>query len=152
LEDILMDIILKEDVKAIGRAGDRVKVKAGYARNYLIPKGLALEVTSGNIKIIEAQKTKRLQKEQEIKANAQKLAQKLENISCTIAVNAGEDDKIFGAVTHANVADALDAEGISIDKKEIVFEEDIPKLGIYYCKIKLHPDVVQRVKLWIVKK
>jgi large subunit ribosomal protein L9 len=147
-----MDIILKEDVKAIGRAGDMVKVKPGYARNYLIPKGLALEVTSGNIKIIESQKTKRLQKEQEVKANAQKLAQRLENISCTIAVNAGEDDKIFGAVTHANVADALDAEGISIDKKEIVFEEDIPKLGIYYCKIKLHPEVVQRVKLWIVKK
>ena len=147
-----MEIILKEDVKSIGHAGERVKVKPGYARNYLIPKGLALEVTAGNIKIIEAQKAKRLQKEQEIKANAQKLAQRLENMSCTIAVNAGEEDKIFGAVTHANIADALDAEGISIDKKDVVFEEDISRLGIYYCKIKLHPEVIQRVKLWVVKK
>ena len=147
-----MEVILQEDVKAIGRAGDRVKVKPGYARNYLIPKGLALEISAGNIKIIEAQKARRLQKEQEIKASAQKLAQRLESISCTIVVNAGEEDKIFGAVTHADVAGALDGEGISVDKKDIVFEEDISKLGIYYCKVKLHPEVVQRVKLWIVKK
>jgi large subunit ribosomal protein L9 len=147
-----MEIILKEDVKSIGRAGDRVKVKPGYARNYLIPKGLALEVSSGNIKIIEAQKQKRLQKEQETKQAAENIAKKLESISCTIAMNAGEDDKLFGAVTHADVAGALGVEGVVIDKKDIVFEEEISKLGIYYCKIKLHPEVVQRVKLWIVKK
>ena len=147
-----MEVILKEDVKSIGCAGDKVDVKPGYARNYLIPKGIALEVTSGNIKIIEAQKNKRLQKEQEIKANAEKIAQKLTGISCTIAVNSGEDDKIFGAVTNADVMEALSAEGVLIDKKDIVFEEDISKLGIYYCKVKLHPQVVQRVKVWVVKK
>jgi large subunit ribosomal protein L9 len=147
-----MEIILKEDVQSIGRAGDKVDVKPGYARNYLIPKGIALEVTSGNMKIIEAQKNKRLQKEQEMKAGAEKIARQLEGISCTIALNAGEDDKIFGSVTHADVAAALGAEGILIDKKDIAFEEDISKLGIYYCKVKLHPQVVQRVKLWIVKK
>jgi len=147
-----MEVILKEDVKSIGRAGDKVNVKPGYARNYLIPKGIALEVTSGNIKIIEAQKNKRLEKEQELKASAEKIAQQLAAISCTIAVNAGEDDKIFGAVTNADVAAALSAEGVLIDKKDVVFEEDISKLGIYYCKVKLHPQVAQRVKLWVVKK
>ena len=147
-----MEVILKEDVESIGRAGDKVSVKPGYARNYLIPKGIALEVTSGNIKIIEAQKNKRLEKEQELKASAEKIAQQLGAISCTIAVNAGEDDKIFGAVTNADVAAALSAEGVLIDKKDVVFEEDISKLGIYYCKVKLHPQVAQRVKLWVVKK
>ncbi|MFA5069593.1 MAG: 50S ribosomal protein L9 [Candidatus Omnitrophota bacterium] len=147
-----MEIILKEDVGSVGRAGDKVDVKAGYARNYLIPRGLALEVTPGNLKIIEAQRNKRLQKEQDEKASAEGIAEKLANVSCTITVNAGEDDKLFGAVTHADVAHALAAEGVTVDKKDIVFEEEISKLGIYYCKVKLHPQVAQRVKLWIVKK
>ncbi|MDD5505007.1 MAG: 50S ribosomal protein L9 [Candidatus Omnitrophica bacterium] len=147
-----MEIILKEDVASIGRAGDKVDVKPGYARNYLIPKGLALEVTAGNIKLIEAQKSKRQKKEQEEKAAAESVAAKLANISCTITVNAGEDDKLFGSVTHSDVAHVLAAEGVAVDKKDIVFEEEITKLGIYYCKIKLHPQVTQRVKLWIVKK
>jgi large subunit ribosomal protein L9 len=150
--DRKMDVILKEDVKTIGRAGDKVDVKPGYARNYLIPKGLALEVTKANLKAVEVQKQQRQKKEQAQKAAAEAIAEKLSNVSCTIAMNAGEEDKLFGSVTHADIALALQAEGIEIDKKDIAFEEDISKLGIYYCKVKLHPEVTQRVKLWIVNK
>ena len=147
-----MEVILLNEIHNLGHPGEVIKVKNGYARNYLLPKGLALEVTSGNMKIIEAQKAKRLQKEQEAKADAERISQKLAGISCTIAVNSGEDDRIFGAVTNADVAAALGAEGVVTDKKDIVIEEDISKLVIYYCKVKLHPQVVQRVKLLIVKK
>ena len=147
-----MEIILKEDIKALGCAGDKIKVKSGYARNYLIPQGLALEVTTANMKAVQVQKEQRNKKEQALKAAAERIAEKLSNVSCTIAMSAGEEDKLFGAVTHADVADALEAEGIAIDKKDIVFEEDIDKLGIYYCKVKLHPEVTQRVKLWVVNK
>jgi large subunit ribosomal protein L9 len=147
-----MEIILREDIKELGSAGDKIKVKSGYARNYLIPKNLALEVTAANMKAVQAQKQQRAKKEQALKVAAESKAEKLSNVSCTIAMSAGEEDKLFGSVTHADVADALKAEGIEIDKKDIVFEEDITNLGIYYCKIKLHPEVTQRVKLWIVDK
>jgi len=147
-----MDVILKEDIKSIGRAGDKVSVKSGYARNYLIPKGLALEVSAANMKFIDLQKKKRIKEEQLAKEKAEQTAQKLSSVSCTIAINAGEEDKIFGSVTHADVAVALKAEGVVVDKRDIIFEEEISKLGIYTCKVKLHPQVIQQVKLWIVKK
>ncbi len=147
-----MEVILKEDVSKIGKAGDKVEVKDGYARNYLIPKGLALGVTAANEKVIQIQREKNIRKEEEVKAGAEAIAKKLEEISCTIAMNVGEDDKLFGAVTTADVAATLSAEGVVIDKKDIVFEDEMPKLGIYYFKVKLHPEVTQRVKLWVVKK
>ncbi len=147
-----MEVILKEDVSKIGRAGDKVEVKDGYARNYLIPKGLALGVTVANEKAIQIQREKNIRKEEEIKAEAEAIAKKLEEISCTVAMNVGEDDKLFGAVTTADVAATLSAEGVAIDKKDIIFEDEMPKLGIYYFKVKLHPEVTQRVKLWVVKK
>ncbi len=147
-----MEVILREDVLKIGKAGDKVDVKDGYARNYLIPKGLALGVTPANEKVIQVQREKKIRREQEAKADAFVAAKKLAAISCTIAMNAGEDDKLFGAVTSADVAETLNGEGVVVDKKDIVFEEEIPKLGIYYFKVKLHPEVTQRVKLWVVKK
>ena len=147
-----MEVILKEDVLKIGKAGDKVDVKDGYARNYLIPKGLALGVTQANIKVIQIQCEKKIHKEQEAKAAAEAVAKQLESISCTIAMNAGEDGKLFGSVTNAVVSETLSGEGIVVDRKDIMFEEDISKLGIYYFKVKLHPEVSQRVKLWVVKK
>jgi large subunit ribosomal protein L9 len=146
-----MEVILREDVLKLGKTGDKVDVKDGYARNYLIPKGLALGVTPANEKAIQAQREKKIRKEQEAKADALAIAKKLADISCTIAMNAGEDDKLFGAVTNADIAATLNGEGVVVDKKDIVFEEEIPKLGIYYFKVKLHPEVTQRVKLWVVK-
>ena len=147
-----MEVILTEDISSIGKAGDKVDVKDGYARNYLIPKGLALGVTTANVKAIQIKREKSIRKEQEVKAAAEVVAKKLETISCTVAMNAGEDDKLFGAVTNADVAAILSGEGVEVDKKDIVFEEDMPKLGIYYFKVKLHPEITQRVKLWVVKK
>ena len=147
-----MEIVLKEDVSILGKAGDIVKVKEGYARNYLIPKGLAFELTSANLKMIELENKLKKQKEEAQKQNAKELAERLANISCTVAMPAGEDDKLFGTVTHADVAEVLAQEGVKVDKKDIVFEEDVNRLGIYYFQVKLHPEISQRVKLWVVKK
>jgi len=147
-----MEIILKEDIAKLGKSGDVVKVKDGYARNHLIPKGLVLEVTPENLKVIEAQRKLKAQKEEDEKKRAEELAQKLSTISCTVTMSAGEDDKLFGAVTNADIAQALQSEGVTVDRKEIVLEEDIHKLGIYYAKVKLHAEVVQKVKVWVVKK
>lgn len=147
-----MNVILKGDVPKLGKAGDTVKIKEGYARNYLIPKGLALEVTPANLKTIEIQHKQKARKELEHKQKAEELASRLVSVSCTVAMAAGEEDKLFGTVTHAAVAEALSQEGISIEKRDIVFEKEINKLGIYYFNVKLHPEVTQRVKLWVVKK
>lgn len=147
-----MEVILKEDIPKIGKAGDKVEVKDGYARNYLIPKGLALGVTEANLKAVETQRERSIQKEQKLKEEAESAARRLADISCTITMNAGEDDKLFGAVTNADVAEILSSEGVSVDKKQIIFEQDISKLGIYYFKVRLHPEVTQKVKLWVVKK
>jgi large subunit ribosomal protein L9 len=147
-----MQIILREDIAKLGKQGEVVNVKDGYARNFLIPKALALEVTPDNLKVIETQRKLKAKKEEESKKKAQDLAAKLASLSCTIAMPAGEDDKLFGAVTPSNLADALTQEGLMIDKKDIVLEEEIHKLGIYHVKVKLHPEVTQQLKLWVVKK
>jgi len=147
-----MEVILKEDISNLGKAGDVVKVKEGYARNYLIPKDLALKVTPSNLKVIEAQRKLREKKEEDKKKKAEDLAQKLSTVSCTVAMSAGEEDKLFGAVTNADIAQALQSEGAAVDKKDIVLEEEIHKLGIYYANVKLHPEVSQKVKVWVVKK
>lgn len=147
-----MEIILKEDMAKLGKAGDRVKVKDGYARNYLISKGLAMEVTPANLKIIEIQRRLKVQRMQEQKQKAQELADRLAGLSCTVAMPVGEGDRLFGTVTNSDVAEVLKEEGVIIDKKDIVLEEEIHRLGIYYFRVKLHPEVSQRVKLWVVKK
>ena len=147
-----MELILKEDVPKIGKTGDVVKVKDGYARNYLLPKGLALELTADGLKIIEKQRKARQQRDQELKDQAQEMAQKLASLSCTIAMPSGENDKLFGAVTVADIADALRQMGISIDKKDIVLKEEIHRLGSYHFHVKIPPEVGQDVKLWVVKK
>ena len=147
-----MEVILREDVERLGRAGDIIKVKDGYARNFLIPRGFALKVTPQNLKVIESQrKRQKIQEEEELK-KIQALADRLANASCTVAMAAGDDDKLFGTVTHADIADALRQEDIIVDKKDIVFDEEIHRLGIYSFKVKLHPDITPSVKLWVVKK
>ena len=146
-----MQVILKQDYEGLGLAGDVVNVKPGFARNYLLPKGFALVATPSNLRRIEDEKKKamyRLNKERDL---AEKLKKKLENISCTIKVAAGEDDKLFGSVTNQNVADALAEQDVVVDKRKILLEEPIKALGIYSIPIKLHPDVTATVKLWVIK-
>ncbi len=146
-----MRVILKQDVEKLGRVGDIVEVAPGYARNFLIPKGLAIEVTKKNIKIIEEEK-RRLKKKKDKEINeAKELAEKLSKKSVTIPVQVGEDDKLFGAVTSQDIAEALAQEGIKIDKRKILLKEPLKALGIYNVEIKIHPEVNASIRVWVVK-
>jgi len=149
---LAMKIILIENIEKLGKIGDIIEVKDGYARNYLFPKALALEATSTNLRIVERKKQKQALKQEKIKQQAQELAKRLTSVSCTIALPAGEDDKLFGAVTAQDIVEALEQEGVAIDKKNIVLKQPIHRLGIYNVEIKLHPEVSQELKVWVIKK
>jgi len=145
-------VILLENVDRLGKSGELVSVKEGYARNFLIPNKKAKLATPGNMKVLEVIKKKEaaeLAKEVEV---ARALANRIANLSLTIGVQAGDEEKLFGSVTADSIADSLKDEGITIDKKEIVIEEPIKKLGVYQVTVKVHPEVKASLRLWIVKK
>ncbi len=146
-----MKIILREDHERLGKAGDIVEVKAGFARNYLIPKQIAYPAKSNYLKILAEEKKQKQQKLQKEKKQAEVMAKKLENVSVTIAVTVGEEDKMFGSVTSQNIADALKEQGVEIDRRKIELEEPIKELGIYSVPIRLHPEVQAKIKVWVVK-
>ncbi len=146
-----MKIILKQNVENVGEAGDIVKVKDGYGRNYLIPKGFAAEATRSNLKMAEELKKNEERKKSAVVDKARRLAEKLKNISLTTSVAAGEDDKIFGSVTSQTIADLLAEKGFEVDKRHIILSEPIKALGVYDIPIKLHSDVTAEVKIWVVK-
>ena len=146
-----MEVILREDVEKLGKAGSVIKVRPGYARNYLIPKGFAAVSTPQNLKVLEAEKNKKNRQEEKEKAYATDLSEKLASLSCTIPVKAGVDDKLFGTVTSENIAEALKASGVEVDKKRIVLEEPIKTLGVYNVDINLHPEITAKIKVWVVK-
>ena len=146
-----MKVILRSDVERLGSAGDVVSVAAGYARNFLLPRGFAVAATDGNVQLIEIEK-KRLAKDQvRLKEEAAALAKELEQVSLTISKQAGEEDKLFGSVTNMEIAEALAKENHEIDKRKIILEEPIKALGIYTVPVKLHTEVTANVKLWVVK-
>ena len=147
-----MQVILIEDVDKIGKLGDVVNVTRGYARNFLFPRKLAMEATAMSISLLEKKKKKRIQETARIKAEIAELAGKVSNTSCTVAVAAGEEDKLFGSVTAEHIKEALAAEGIEVDKKQIHLAEPIRKLGVYQVEIKLHPEITASAKVWVVKK
>lgn len=147
-----MEVILTQDVSGIGKAGVVVKVKDGFARNFLFLKNLAMPVTSGNIKNLEQEKLRRLQKEEKTKKAAEELKNKIAALSLTVAVLTQENDKLYANITAQEVQKALSDEGFEIDKKMILLEEPIKALGIYQVPLKLHPEVSGEVKVWIVKK
>ncbi|MFH1459804.1 MAG: 50S ribosomal protein L9 [Candidatus Omnitrophota bacterium] len=146
-----MKVILKENIKKLGNLGDVIDVKSGYARNFLIPQGKALEANSSNIKLFEDFKKIELKKQEKIKHDAEQVAKKIAQISCTIVMQAHEE-QLYGAVTNADIAQSLEQEGITVDKKNILLEEPIKELGVYQVPVKLHPEVKQEVKVWVVKK
>ncbi len=146
-----MKIILREDVERLGRKGDIVTVKDGYARNYLIPRGLALPVTRGNIKMIEEEKRRLLRQREREAKTAQELADKLSQLELVIYKKAGENDVLYGSVTAAELAEALKEKGFDIDRKNIILEEPIKRLGVHYFEVRVHHDVKARVRV-VVKK
>lgn len=146
-----MKVILIEDVPSLGKLGDMVKVAGGYGRNFLIPCGKAIKATTYNMKVLGHQTTQLKNKIDKIKRDAEKLAKRIEAVSCTVAKSAGEEEKIFGSVTSMDIADSLKVEGLEVDRKKILLDEPIKTLGIYTVPIKLHPEVTAQLKVWVVK-
>jgi len=147
-----MELILLQDVENLGKQGTLVKVKDGYARNFLIPRKLAAVSTPGVIQMLERKKKQKAIEEAKHKEEALSLAKKIGALSLTISVEAGVEDKIFGSVTSEMVRNALRGEGVEIDKKTIVIEEPFKQLGIYQVPVKLHSEVTATLKVWVVKK
>lgn len=146
-----MQVILRQDYEPLGKIGTQVNVKDGYARNYLIPRGIAVPATKGNIRILEEEtRLKELRENRSLK-RSQSLAENLKKLSLTIPVKVGEEDKVFGAVTAQEISEQLKEKGYDIDKKQILLDEPIKALGIFDIPIKLHSEVEVTVKLWIIK-
>jgi large subunit ribosomal protein L9 len=147
-----MKIILIENVDRLGNMGDLVNVKDGYARNYLIPRNLAKPATPGNMKILESLKKKQQEEDARLLAQAKALAEKVSSLSLTIPAQAGEEEKLFGSISNELIAAGLAEEGVNIDKRDILIDEPIKKLGVYQVTVKIAPDVKASLRVWIVKK
>jgi large subunit ribosomal protein L9 len=145
-----MKVILVETVLSLGKAGDIVQVAAGYGRNFLVPKKLALEATPANLKLLERQRESFLDKAGKEKRNAQDLAAKIENLPFTMARPAGENEKLFGSVTSMDLQKILDQQGIAVDRRKIHLPNPIKSLGSFTVPIKLHPEVTAQLKLQVV--
>lgn len=146
-----MQIILQEDVEKLGTRGEVVTVAEGYARNYLLPRKLALEASPGNMKRLEKMRVAFAKKEATEKGDAQKLAELLASVSLSISRKAGENDQLFGSVTTGDIADALAARGYNIEKRKIALADPIKLIGEYEIPIKLHREVSATVKLTVQK-
>ena len=147
-----MKVILVKDIDKLGSLGDEVVVKDGYARNYLIPGKIAVESSRGALRVIEQKKREKVRREEQMKEESREIAKKIDAVSCTISVETGEKDKLFGAVTPEMIAEALKAEGIEVDRRKIVLEEPIKVLGVYNVEVRVHPEVRAQARIWVVKK
>ena len=146
-----MKVILREEIPALGKLGDIVEVRKGYARNFLIPKKKALEATERNIKALEMEKSLARLKLERKKAKAQKVAEQLRDMTCIIEQKVGEDDKLYGSVTSMDVVEKLESQGITVDRRKIHLPEPIKQLGDFTVTIKLHPEVTADVTVKVVK-
>ena len=146
-----MDVILLKDVEKLGAEGAVVHVKPGFARNYLLPLGLAAPATPQQLKAIEACKRQREHKLQRVKQDADALKRMIESRSITLKLTLGDDEKPFGSVTVHDLVEALQREGIDVEKSAVHLEQPIKTLGIFDVPVKLHPDVTATAKVWVVK-
>ena len=146
-----MEVILRQAVDALGHPGDIVKVSPGYARNYLLPRGLAYEATPGNRKRIEQEKSRLEAAETTRRTAAQAVADRLEPVSLTFAARVGEEGKLFGSVTAADIQQQLATQGFEIEKRMIELHEPIKALGVYRVPVRLHADVKPEIKVWVIK-
>jgi large subunit ribosomal protein L9 len=145
-----MEVILREHIDNLGRRGEIVKVADGYARNYLLPRKLALLATEGNKKVIERERAKFDAKEADEKKMAAALSERINNVEVEISRKVGETEALYGSVTTADIAEALLARGLEVDRRKIVLQEPIKKLGEYEIPVKLHRDVATHVKVKVV--
>ena len=146
-----MEVVLLKDVEKLGSEGTVVRVKPGFARNYLLPRGLAVPATPKQLSAVEAARQRRLQTIERAKAGAETLKRKLESRSLTLKLNIGADDKPFGSVTTHDIVEALRHEGMEIEKHTVHLEQPIKGLGVYEVPVRVHPDVTATLKLWVVK-
>ena len=146
-----MEVILREEVEKLGRRGDLVKVASGYARNFLLPKRLAVAATESNRKIVEQEKQAHLRREAKEISDAQELAKMMGALSVTIAQKAGENDQLFGSVTAQDIATALEKQGYTIDRRKVQLDEPIKSLGEFKASVRLHREVTIDVPVHVVK-
>jgi len=146
-----MEVILRQAVEKLGHTGDVVNVSNGYARNYLLPRGVAYVATEGNKRRIEQERQRLEAAEESRRAGARDLAEKLEQVSLTFSARVGEEGKLFGSVTSADIAAQLAAQGLSIEKRQIDLHEPIKALGVYRVPVRLHADVHPEIKVWVIK-
>ncbi len=147
----MMKLLLQRNVDKLGRIGDIVEVANGYGRNYLLPQGLAVELTPDNLNRFETMKRKLIALEQENKEKQIVLARELEKASCTIIANASEEGHLYGSVQARDIAQQIAADGFQVEQKAILLEQPIKELGIYMVKVRLHPEVECQLKVWVVK-
>jgi large subunit ribosomal protein L9 len=145
-----MEIILTENVEGLGTIGDQVKVKPGYGRNYLVPRGLAVVANTRNVKELEHQKRQMERKMQKVTQAAELQKKKVESVTCVLALRAGEDGKLFGSVTTMEIGAKLADAGVEVDRKKIQLEEPIKSLGEYEVPVKLDAGVVANIKISVV--
>ena len=146
-----MEVILRQAVDTLGHTGDIVKVSAGFARNFLLPRGIAYEATPGNKKRLEQERARLEAAEGERRGSAQDLATKIEQVSLTFSARVGEEGKLFGSVTTADIAHELEKQGIHVEKRQIDLHEPIKALGVYRVPVRLHADVKPEVRVWVIK-
>jgi large subunit ribosomal protein L9 len=146
-----MKIILLENVPSLGKAGDLVKVSAGYGRNYLIPQEKAILATEKSLKVVEHKKRQVQQRMEKTKKDSEKMGQRIEKLSCTFAKTVGESGKLFGSVTSMDIENYLKENGIEVDRKKIILEEPIKNLGMFTVPIKLNSEVTAHLKVWVVQ-
>ncbi len=146
-----MEIVLLQDVEQLGTAGSVVTVQPGFARNFLIPRGLAAPASAQQLKAVEEQARQRARRMKREKERAGVLKRKLEGRSLTLTLALGEHDKAFGAITTHDITEALRQDGIELDRRALVLEEPLKTLGIYEIPVRLHPEITASLKLWIVK-
>jgi len=146
-----MQVILKQDVPKLGHAGDIVKVAPGYGRNYLIPRGLAVPATAGSLAQMEHQKRIAASIRRKQLTSAEALLEQIESTAVSIRREAGEDDKLFGSVTNRDIADALAAEGLEVDRRVIQLEEPIKAIGLFTVPVRLHRDVTAKLRVYVIR-
>lgn len=146
-----MDVILTQDVENLGNMGDAVSVAPGFARNFLLPQGMAVVATAGQRRMVEEKMRQAVSRESHLKADAEAMAAKVGELSCTLTVQAGDDDKLYGSVMARDIAIAFKDQEVEFESQQILLDEPIKQLGVYNVPVKLHAEVQVIAKVWVVK-